>query len=402
MRYRFQIVCSEYHKGRLRLVYDPNSVASLEGNIAQSRIIDLTTEKDFVMDVSWGQSLPFANVSLADAFGTTLISGGTTAYANGVLGVYVENDLTTPNSSINNNIQINVFVSACDDFEVAVPVDDIISLLTYSTQGQLSTQGMDEPDLEDDNIPVKNDADEEVMSCLKVDNTYDVHFGESIASFRQLLKRYNYHSSVLIAPIAAGKYNWLIEDRDFPRYRGKWTDAIDAPVTGTTNINNAKTTMINYLAPAYVAYRGGIRWKYLLHNDSNAGTDFQWVFRTSDNSGAYQNIYSAIVFTSTAAFAQNRNQSLAALQAGGEITYTRSQPTLEVEVPYYLPYRFSSTKYIGVTGTDPTNSSLSHIVHTDVTTVANAYYDRLVAGAEDFSLFLFNGMPPCRSIDLTV
>jgi len=402
MRYRFQIVCSEYHKGRLRFVYDPNWVGSADRNVVESRIVDLTTERDFVMDISWGQPLPFAPVDAGyPSFGTVAITA-LVASSNGTLAVFVENDLTSPNTTVNNDIKINVFVSTCDDFEVAVPTEDVIANLTYSTQSGIQVQSSDEPAMSDDNAPVKADSDEEIMSCLKVDHTYDVHFGETVSSFRQLVKRYNFHSGVLLGATTAGRYSWLITDRDFPRYRGKWADAIDTPVTGTLNINNARNTIINYLTPAYVGYRGGFRWKYLYHTDNTNTTDYEWVYRTNDTTGVYQNI-NGLVDLTPAGFTRSRAQSVPALQAGADLTYTRMQPALEVEVPYYLPYRFSLCKAIGTYGyTEPDQRTLSHVVRTDATITANAYYDRFVAGSEDFSLYLFNGMPPVRTIDLTV
>jgi len=400
MRYRFQIVCSEYHKGRLRVVYDPNVIQSLEGNIAMSRIVDLTNERDFVVDVSWSQPLAFRSVGVGDQFSTTAIAATDQVFSNGVLGLYVENDLTSPNTAVNNDILINVFVSTCDDFEVSVPADDIVSLLTYSPQAA-SEPSSDVPALDDDNAPVKTDADDEIMTCLAVDNTYDVHFGESIQSFRQLIRRYNFHSSVQMPDTAAGRYTWLINDRDFPRYRGKYANAIDLPVTGTTNINNARLTIINYLTPAYVAYRGGIRWKYVYHTDSTNQSDTAWAFRIGDTGGGYQNIDALIPFGTTSSFARARAQALPAISAGGEVTYTHAQPTLEVEFSYYTPYRFSCAKDVAGLAT-PSQITLNHSIRADATIVANAYFDRFVAGAEDFSLYLFNGAPPLRTIDLTV
>jgi hypothetical protein len=397
MRYRFQIVCSEYHKGRLRLIYDPNYIASTEGNVAMSRIIDLTTERDFVMDVSWGQPLAFAKVTTYTGFGTTPIISTDTS-SNGVLGVYIENDLTSPNSTINNDIQVNVFVSTCDDIEYAVP-SSVISTLTYSVQS--GEESSDSPAMDTDNAPVKTDADDEIMTCLKVDHTYDVHYGEAVTSFRQLLKRYNYHSSVLCP--GTGKAVWTILDRDFPRYRGKWADAIDAPVTGTTNINNAANTLVNYMTPAYVAYRGGLRWKYLYHTDNMNDVGYQTTDRAGYGPIGYVNQVNSLITTSASAFSRSTAGLYDSLQTGGEITYTRAQPVLEVEYPYYQPYRFSCAKSIGtyITGS-PTQNDLGHAMKTDVNNTALAYYDRYVAGAEDFSLFLFNGMPPWRVIDLSV
>jgi hypothetical protein len=62
-------------------------------------------------------------------------------FGNGVIGVYVVNELTTPNSTIDNNIEINVFVSMGDDFEVFVP-DDYFQFFTFKppVEGGLRAQ----------------------------------------------------------------------------------------------------------------------------------------------------------------------------------------------------------------------------------------------------------------------
>jgi hypothetical protein len=94
MRYRFQIVCSDFHRGRLRFVFDPNYVTSLQGNIAFSKIVDLTNERDFVLDVSMAQNKTYLYVqpsSVGVGTEVPIVTGdpgtATTGSTNGVLGV---------------------------------------------------------------------------------------------------------------------------------------------------------------------------------------------------------------------------------------------------------------------------------------------------------------------------
>jgi len=282
--------------------------------------------------------------------------------------------------------------------------------LTYSTQSGLNieTQGAeDSPDQETENAPNQTQNDESVMECLKVDHTADVYFGEHISSFRQMLKRYSFHSSVLCPATGAGTFKWYIQNWDFPRYRGKWPvpAAIDTPVTGTTNINNAYNTIINYLTPAFVGQRGGIRKKFVYTTDNNSTIAYMAVSRDTADWTAYNSATLTDVFTTPSTFSRNRLAGKPCLYNGGEITYQHAQPVLEVEFPYYSSYRFNAAREMGILapGTlPPSISQNGHFVLIDATKTANAFVDIYVAAAEDFQLFLFYGAPPMRVIDLSV
>jgi hypothetical protein len=128
LRYRFQIVCSGYHKGRLKIVYDPYGVPQTatvadpaEYNTAYTEIVDIAECNDFTVDVGWGQNTPwrqhlnFPQIlgnSFASASGTTpapalgLNSANTIGVGNGTLAVYVVNELTVPNSTVTADIEV--------------------------------------------------------------------------------------------------------------------------------------------------------------------------------------------------------------------------------------------------------------------------------------------------------
>jgi len=125
LNYRFQFACSNYHKGRVRIVYEPANVVNNEYNVVYSHIVDLAVEQDFTLRIGWGSKWPFLQSSAVDNIQThfsktdPVISND--VFHNGVVSVYVLNTLTTPNSVVDNDIGVNVYVSASDDFEVAVP-----------------------------------------------------------------------------------------------------------------------------------------------------------------------------------------------------------------------------------------------------------------------------------------
>jgi hypothetical protein len=405
MRYRFQIVCSDFHRGRLRFVFDPNIVATLQGNVAFSKVVDLTNERDFVLDVSMAQDKTYLYVQgIPVAVGNSVpVSAVDTGSAiagatNGVLAVYVENDLVSPNSTVNNDILINVFASMCDDADFAVPTEDTISTLTYSTQA--GDEADDMPVEEKADMPTMTDNDEAMLTCLVTDHTNDVYIGEKISSMRQLLRRYSYHKSVLCPTPTASR--WRIIDWNFPRYRGRWPTptGIDVPLTGTVAINNANTTLLNYLTPAYVGVRGGIRKKLLLISNTIPDVSYQTTARITVDGAPYQNLTFADNASTLSTYSLSRIVAKTTCQDGGEITTTRLQPVLEVEYPFQAPFRFQMAKDMGLAFGNYSIAQFSNTLETDLAGATLAAYDQYVAAGEDFALFLFNGAPPMKQTSL--
>lgn len=134
MNFRFQIMASAYHKGRLKISYDPNWANDEEFNTMYTRIVDLANETDFTISISNGQDVTLLTHHLPGVDAVTQMYS-TSRYlskeeGNGVVAVSILNELTTPNSTTNNDVTINVFVSMGDDFEVYVP-DEHFAYFTY-------------------------------------------------------------------------------------------------------------------------------------------------------------------------------------------------------------------------------------------------------------------------------
>lgn len=158
LRYRFQIVASQFHRGRILIQYEPDISASfntqepiiaLDGdgiNARYSHILDLSQERDVTFEVNWAQhegwryvlSNGTASIQVVSAegpfnFGTVFVADPAVLQTyNGILRVFVINSLTAPDNS--SDVQINVFVSAGDSFQVAAPGEGITGL-AYARDG---------------------------------------------------------------------------------------------------------------------------------------------------------------------------------------------------------------------------------------------------------------------------
>lgn len=400
LKYRFQIVASEYHKGRLRILYDPLSytnATTANYNTAYTRVVDLSKERDFEIDVSWAQDEPYKLVdamSTNDELYTTGVSlPGRRHTFNGTLTVIVLNKLTVPNTAINNDITVNVFVSGGEDLEFSAPTNVSLKELSY-----FDSQSMDEE--EDASVPV---GAEPIMSVGNLHTSLSdmknmVFFGETITSFRQLLRRYWYHSGRSVSSTAASGYDsYSILYNDCPAYRGFDPNGIDSD-SASNPYNYCNTVLLNYLMPAYVARRGGLRFKYVgmsTHsqhgNVSVARQPYQATFST-------QIIPYAVSGSSASTFAHGAIQGISDMGSGGYVTPSFQQPCAEVEVPFYSTYRFAMTRQLNTKSgisddnTDRMGHQVTYIVSSPEADVIHSI-QKYVSVGEDFSLFFFLNAP---------
>lgn len=454
MKFRFQIVCSAFHKGRLKIVYDPSFPLTNEYNTNYTRIVDLAEEKDLTVEVGWGQQTPFLDHrdminGSGEIFDTAKLSGDPASFANGILSVYVVNDLTVPNSIADNDIEINVFVSMADDFEVINPDERYISELSwfqpqlvrpqageldcggvFSTpiaevevqtnskcvccrgsetdvitgkyEPQAGEDGINVPDADattEENAPMQATVDESlaVTHLDTTDNTMSVFYGDPVTSIRQVLKRYNYSRSYIPPDTAdAAMVLWRLTLNNLPLYRGYAPDGID-DATGAINYNFNKVTAFNYFLPAYTCWRGGIRWKYFLNTDIPNRSNAMTVTRDTSPTTSYSNNTAILpsydsVSQSTAAEFLTRLQP--SLHDGGYVTPAGFNPVVEAEIPYHTNTRFSYGKQstlnlnLGVDSEFHNVSSIFRSVGGGVTFL-NAYQ----SVGEDFTLGFFTGAP---------
>lgn len=408
MKVRFQIVCSSFHKGRLKFVYDPGHFASNEYNTNYLNIIDIADQTDFTIEIANGQNrtllshaLPATN-SVTEMYSTTPYTS-TADFGNGVLGVYVVNELTTPNSTVNNDIEVNVFVSMGDDFEVFVP-DDYFQYFTFKQQifQQSGLEGALVSEAQNTAEPSAPQQEESIeLGPTKSDNSdiNRIFTGEAIQSFRTLLKRYNLWSSIGLASnnnrLLAGRYSM------FPYLRGNVAGAVDETASNEP-YNYCNTVLLHWVTLAYSGWRGSIRYKLLPRGNLNA-SQRPTIYIQRHPVGEIEYDFtpvSPLAGTSTKLIRKNvvvENSNLPPTVKpfsgvkGQVYQCGYLNPAVEFELPYYSPFRFTPGKEENHTGINIFNEGWDYRIwgRGDNTGV----WDIHVAAGEDYQAFFFTGLP---------
>lgn len=126
VNYRFEVVCSKFHRGRLRLMFDPIEQRRTFYNTNYQQIVDIKDGCDFTVTVGWAQGVPYLRcpqLNFTEPYHNTDTNTPytpATEFHNGVISVLVVNSLSVP-STVDDDVFINVYVSACDDFELQEP-----------------------------------------------------------------------------------------------------------------------------------------------------------------------------------------------------------------------------------------------------------------------------------------
>jgi hypothetical protein len=407
MKYRFQVVCSAFHKGRLKITYDPSYPLTNEYNTNYTRIIDISEERDFTVEIGWGQPWPFLQHRNMFTGGVIYrinnvpLGGAPGEFANGIISVHVVNELTVPNSIVDNDIAVNVFVSAGDDIEFVNPDDSQLEDLTWFAPqwGEYTYEAQsgdgDMPVETNDSAPISQGVDEVIAPMLSTsDNTLDVFFGDPVVSFRQCLKRYNY-CNTLSNNTVTGKVSTLYTLSNFPMYKGRAPGAVNFPALplGST-YNYAKTTLLNYVTPAFTCRRGGLRWKYFKQSTGNEPT---LMYATRDPSPTLtygqSTDFDRLANETSTVVTQYETWRYPTMWSGSTLTSTLHNPTIEVELPYYENVRFSMAKQANVTSTLIRTAFHTLFVRWNIVSTDYAAIQTFVSVGEDFSLGFFTGAP---------
>jgi hypothetical protein len=441
MRYRFQIVASNFHKGRLLVRYDPHIANSTDVSTGFSRIIDISEERDFTIDVGWGVHNNYCETQHPATYAQPFVVGNTLmpntvweGISNGFLTVTVLNDLTVPNSEVNNDIAINVYISTGEDIEFQGPNDEYLDAFVFhappdpfltfeeleDNQTQLNVESEHDKVLLENQVgDVINAVDSDqnttlpsqpiqteslgTMACIgPVSSIADICFGEKIASFRSLIKRYNLHE-IMVFTSPSGSLGDITHyarwSKAFPIPRGKNSNGIHLTHTDT-KYNYVHNTLMNYLAVAYAARRGGIRLKFQpLDRSTTSSAPLMQIHHMC--SRQYNVLPSEATVIQTEFGAAATTSRVAATishyetgRAGMMAQDVAAQPILECEIPYYSRYRFSPSQLDSTDAFPEYETGFRYdLVATRRAAVSGYRVMKYVAAGDDFSFFFYIGPP---------
>lgn len=400
---RLQIVASAFHRGRLLVVYDPHaSPLSREDNTAYTQIIDIAECRDVTFKVGPNQDTPmlqydapFTGITTS-VYGTTLLGLGTSR-GNGTISVYVLNELALPNAlpGSANDITINVFTSMDDDFEVFVPGSDFsrYTIVPQSTSVDVVPGAVDPVAVSEPYCDVEHQLDQKTTLSRNLEKVY---IGERITNFRTLLRRYYLHSGIVTLATSATLQSTLHTHRIFPGYRGNVPGAVHVTATSAP-YNYFHITMLNYLTPAFQAWRGSIRYKMFPRamrnvNSGRGLSTVSWTFNS--NYSTSQMLYDT-TSPSKAASSLLFGTIYNARTKGSHIIVQHVNPAIEYEVPWFEVNRFCPGKVLDWTSAPSGENTPSGGVQVliDSTNELSGIFDSHVAAGDDFSLHFFTGWP---------
>lgn len=414
IKFRFQIVKSSFHKGKLLVRWDPNNFTSaVNYNTNYSRVVDIAEEEDFEIVVGWGRARPWL---VCDEPYTSTGNFSTGARllespnkANGVLEITVLNALASP--AADTSISVNVFVSACEDFKLAGPTNEKLRnyhLFNSEVPGRLADVGILKSQSSEPVIPTNEESDKPtgastiepiIGEAPPNDETYLVYYGDPPTSIRELCKRYTFTRAWMMPKASADtmRINGL-KNKNAPYFTGFDTQGISLAADGTTAITVGSSAFSNWFTPCYAGVRGAYRKKYMFEDAADAApVVVRDGFYNADNGTVFS---SELAFASTNAVQTKYLSSRYNVSSGAGAASTNCgvNNTIEVELPYYMPKRFSAARAVKAQELDCNSHFVrSRAVHggsgsasPKIVTPVIYQYD---ATGEDFSLFCFTGVP---------
>ncbi len=342
IEFRFKIICSQYHRGRLRFTWDPAGNASTTNATteAYTRIVDIAEESDIIIRVPYMQQTAFLGCynilpSLKGASALTPSS----EFDNGVLTVRVLTELTSPIDSA--SVQILMFVRGCDNLEFGIPVNpaETLALSPYTVQSGILNY--DEDETKNESIAMK--------PTYTPNNINLLYAGETISSLRTLLRRANLARTFVANASSVNTLYTQIHRSIFsrlPLYPGYDPNGVNSAtglVSGTTKpYNFVPYTSIAWIGQNFIGCRGSVFWYVNAVNPSIVG-QLNLTRNPAPNSITL-NVNNYNVSASTASTNNAVARSVALFSgsghAGQSVTNARIQTSVNASIPYYSKYKF--------------------------------------------------------------
>jgi hypothetical protein len=392
--YRFQIIKSAFHRGRLAIIYDPfGTQLNREDNVNFSHIVDIGETSDFEVrignyqDREWlGDSvnplLDWPNSSILSTLPMTA-SGNLNRGENGVISIYVVNELTAPSSpTVPNDITIACYVRAGNDFQLADP-HTVGKWQTIAPQSGIEDSGQL---INPDNVGVGVRSVTHASDMNPQINK--LYMGEVVTNFRTLLKRDSYYATIVDSN--TGIIDYFVHPM-YPFYPQLQNDF---PIAAARN--KCAMTMMNYVMLAFSGYKGACRWKIssLCQNTTQIlvtrGEEVEFVgAEFSRGSKAY--VDESTLCADAAEVYGN------SVMRGAVLTMGEINPVVDFEMPFYNEAKFFITRTDGASFyvSHPYNplfkyTLLKTTVGSSIRNVINLY----ASAGEDFSCYFFVGWPP--------
>ncbi len=341
IKFRFKFLASQYHRGRVRITWDPHGDLSGTTDTTTTnytKIVDITENSDVTFVVPYTQPTAYLplDTDITDEHNSAISIFPGQSHNNGILTMRVLTEQTSPVASA--VITVAAFVSGCDNLEFAGPEEINPELSPYVVQSS-------EMDYDGEN-------NEEYQLGLKGSSPYPglnlVYMGESISSMRQLLRRTTL-SGYYPFDYTFSTANKMVILRSFIRRipllpgfdpnGSSFANGIN--VAGSKAYNWTPWTYNSYMSLCYVGHRGSMNWHMNFYSTQPARQ--LTIGRGSENLTSAN--YSLSTATSTSGFGHvDRLQkgNVKSGQMGISLTNQDTQTAVSIVMPMYSHYKFHS------------------------------------------------------------
>lgn len=351
INFDIEIVATRFHSGKLLFAFVPNDSDTPSYGAAADGlpniIIDLQQTSSTRFKVPFVSPRPLKDVQRLNPTFSILPSPIPadiyyTSSCIGTLVCYVQNVLNYA-SNVSPTVEINIYISAADDFGLYVPARPAIDLIPFVPPALEATSNEVGIDLNKNNEPVTA----AVLSKGQLESIPRKHFGENYALI-DIIRRFTYQNSFSLTGISPIGY----------------------PVTPLNDdIAPKNSCYIQYFSYLYSAYCGSIRYKFVTDTTRSQNLPLQIVH----------------VPSTPAAFVVGSTPTITALIGSGfGILRTNAQQdcAIEAEVPYYS--KFNMLVHHRRDFPDVANNGAIFLQTTATATNVNTNVDVYIAAGEDF------------------
>lgn len=353
--FRFKFVCSPFHKGRVKIMFDPmgdvtNNIANQTNtdNIVYTTLVDLGKDTDVEFRVPYLQTLTFlrriAYSSAAHRFyssGNTGIfypSGDTT---NGMIAVRVVTELTAPVAT--SSIPFLVSIRGAENFEVANPA----CLPTYTSKYTMwRAQSSDRPYQTEESSTVSLGE-----TSTQPKHRYLQNYGEHIKSLRQLLRRTTFIECRQFPTVGTNDIYVVGETMTrIPRSYGFDRFGLDTTTgllsTNPEKFSHVKLSPICWVTNAFVGVRGSVNWTFNVDGQGLALGNITVRRDPMDTAAPKYNNFSGTTTADGSGFAAVGYNYIRDGTAGEILTNQITQSGINVQIPMYNNYNFESADLV--------------------------------------------------------
>lgn len=398
IKYRFEIVCSKFHRGKILFKYDPNfAQASLISsntttlNQQNTIIVDIQDAQDVCFTVDWANQRNWAGMPsmIGSNFGAPLcdLENGQAAYfpgalmeqTNGFIEVRPINELVQPTST--SPVSINVYVS-CDDLTVNRVSEDHLP-----TSRQIYT--VESRDIVTESInPTGAKIDEKIFLD---------HYGEKIISFRSLLKRFT--TAAVVDSVST------ITGIGYTQIRATLYPPATNTLTGKRGDVFVSQTLYNYLRFAYMGIRGGMRYRIAEYTDQSTKTSAYQKISMLPDAEPSRVVWTADTYPieDLTDLQINDTNNLTSNLSGSVVYHQASNGGIEAELPFYSKslFMFSFADRLGLGNYAEEGAGFDAVFNTDwsayfshqSTATDNTVFVIDSCPAEDFTFLRYQGAP---------